>query len=548
LGSFAADSSAGDDLATARGEQVNAQGGAMSQIDAIAGDKTGEELETALTKPVNDIVDQAQLLAWNQKYAQAREMMSALPSKLSDKLGATSPLVLNVKVQYAMLLLQKIINPIAPLTLAQKQDLVSEPKALLEEPLNACTGTDLLLARSNLAVAQALSGDIDEAKKQRDEILAAKTAATVSGDKSACIETRLADLACLLDNNEGALPLYQSAYNRFLNIKNYPAAVYCVNAFCRTSKASGNARQSLDFLSSQMKNATILSPEAAAVKAEIQAWLAELNYRMTTDQFIKAQGKDFPRPEGDLMKEAERLALESLFAMQEKRPADQWLANPALDTIIKVYCSGNSVGKAVPLLRVKQAVADRSGNERAADVAKHNLASALLSYGKNNLAQTFAKFDGIEVTGDKTDPAQEARAIFKQSTVGSGGIGDNRILWLDDAYIDLVGNLVDAETEKAETLVAAGAACNKTADSFGKNSKEYMNQLRGQGLLAFRLKHNDQAKKSLIEARDVAAQNPGLPLSDRKNVYTDLIAVCDATKDANSVKTYTAEMQALPSQ
>jgi hypothetical protein len=46
----------------------------------------------------------------------------------------------------------------------------------------------------------------------------------------------------------------------------------------------------------------------------------------------------------------------------------------------------------------------------------------------------------------------------------------------------------------------------------------------------------------------VAAENPGLPLSDRKNVYTDLIAVCDALKDANSVKTYTAEMQALPSQ
>jgi len=537
------------DLATARGEAVNAQGGEMSQIDTLlTGGKTGAELETELAKPVNSLIDQAQALAWNQKYNQAREVMSALPGKLSDKLGATSPLVLNVKIQYAMLLLQKIINPIAPLTTAQKQDLVSEPKALLEEPLNNCKETDLLLARSNFAAALALSGNVEEAKKQRDEVLANKTAATISGDKSACIETRLADLACLLDNNESALPLYQSAYNRFLNIKNYPAAVYCANAFCRTSRASGNARQSLDFLSGQMKNASILTPEAAPVKAEIQAWLAELNYRMTTEQFTKIQGKDFPKPPGDLMKEAERLGLESLYAMQEKRPSEQWLANPALDTVVKVYCSGNGVGKAVPILRVKQAVAERNGNERAADVARHNLGSALLSYGKNSMAQTFAKLDGIEVTGDKTDPKQEARVIFKQSTTSGGGVGDNHILWLDDSYIDLVGDIVEAETEKAETLVAAGAACNKTADMFGKTSKEYMNQLRGQGLLAFRLKHNDEAKKILIEARTVAQENPGLPLADRRNVYSDLIAVCEALKDANSVKTYTSEMQALPSQ
>ncbi|MBS2008474.1 MAG: serine/threonine protein kinase [Cyanobacteria bacterium SZAS TMP-1] len=537
------------DLATARGEHLNADTGAMHEIDtALASDKTGEELDAALAKPVASLISQAQELSWNQKYAQAREIMSPLPGKLEEKLGGTSPLVIDVKVQYAMMLLQKIINPLAPLTLAQKQDLVSEPKALLEEPLSEGQDTELWLARSNYALAQALSGEVDEAKKLREEILSARTSGTISGDKAAYIETRLGDVALALDERETALPLYQSAYQHYLGDKNFAAANYCASIYCRVAKDSGNAKDSLDFLNKQLQNAALNVPEAAGLRSELQAWLADLNYSMTSDRFMQLQGSGLVKPSGDLMREAEKLASESLMAGQERRVADRWLSDPALDTLIRVYSSGGNVGKAVPLLRVKLAVAERTASERAADNARHNLGTALLSYGRSAVAQTNAKLDGIEVTGDKTDPKEEARALLKQSTGTSGGIGDNRILWLDDHYVELAGNFVDNAADKAVMLVAAGASCNKTEEIYGKNSREYLSQLRGQGLLAWRFKHNGEAKKSLVDARDIVQANPGLPLMDRKAVYSDLIMVCEGMKDSAAVKTYTAEMQALVKQ
>ncbi|MBS1998684.1 MAG: hypothetical protein JSS86_20310, partial [Cyanobacteria bacterium SZAS LIN-2] len=64
----------------------------------------------------------------------------------------------------------------------------------------------------------------------------------------------------------------------------------------------------------------------------------------------------------------------------------------------------------------------------------------------------------------------------------------------------------------------------------------------------WRFKHNEEAKKSLVDARDIVQANPGLPLMDRKAVYADLIMVCEGMKDSSAAKTYTAEMQALVKQ
>jgi hypothetical protein len=105
-------------------------------------------------------------------------------------------------------------------------------------------------------------------------------------------------------------------------------------------------------------------------------WIATAD-EGTLKQFF-ADRNVIKKSNGDLRHEAERLALESLIAFQANRPSELWLSGPALDTLTNIYFEGNTVGRAVPLLRLKLALGERTGNTRAADEARNALGAALL--------------------------------------------------------------------------------------------------------------------------------------------------------------------------
>jgi hypothetical protein len=142
-------------------------------------------------------------------------------------------------------------------------------------------------------------------------------------------------------------------------------------------------------------------------------------------------------------------------------------------------------------------------------------------------------------------PAQEAKVIYdlsyKQVTAG----GETAVLWLDPRFGDLAAKNIENDAVKVLLLTACDKSCENVADLYGKDSLEYLGQLRQLGRLGWRLGRGAEAQKSLLEARDVVVANAGLPLLDRLNVYSDLILVCQGLKDSASVKKYTAEMNSL---
>jgi hypothetical protein len=205
------------DINETGGEQIFVDASTIEAIDALlAGDKSVEELEKALKEPVEKLVSVTQSLAWSQQYAPAQQAMALLIDKLSRKLGANSPLVVNLKLQYASRLLQKIINPASPLTPSQRKELVGEPMALLDTPMTLSSGSDLWQAKSNFALAQAISGNDAEARKLRDEVAGAYDRDTQGEDIKALIEVRLGDADVALADTNAALPMYQNAFHRFL--------------------------------------------------------------------------------------------------------------------------------------------------------------------------------------------------------------------------------------------------------------------------------------------------------------------------------------------
>ncbi len=364
------------DINEAGGSHVFVDPAASEAIDALlASDKSTEDLETALKEPVQKMVDITQSLAWSQQYAPAQEAMALLIDKLGRKLGTSSKLVVDLKLQYASRLLQKIINPATPLTLHEQQDLVGEPLAVLDTPISQGSGSDLLVAKSNFALGQAIGGKIDEAKTLRDEILAQYKNAKDGPDNTSLIEVRLGDTDMALGDAAAALPLFKSAYQKFVSEKKYAQAAYCVSAFSRAFWLSAQLKDGYEFLSAELAKPESNDANAAILKAELQAWLGQLDFWVATaDEGVLKQF--FPdrdsvkKSSGDLKREAERLSLESLISTEARRPSELWLTNPALETLTKVYFDGNTVGRTVPLLRLKLALAQRINNTRLVDEAR----------------------------------------------------------------------------------------------------------------------------------------------------------------------------------
>jgi serine/threonine protein kinase len=543
------------DINEATGNQLLLDMGTSQAINVLLdGDKPADELEKALSEPVQKMVLVTQGLTWQQQYAPAKEAMALLIDKLSRKLGASSPLVVNTKLRYASMLLQQIINPASPLTPREKQELVGEPKALLDTPLSMDSGGDLWLARSNLALAQALTGSVDEAKKLRDDVIAGYASAAPAADKSAqieaVIEARLGDIDVALNDPKAALPMYKSAYHRFLADKTYPQAAYCISAFSRSFWLSGQLKDGYDFLTTELAKPEVVAPEGTAVRAELQAWLGQLQFWMATvdastlKRFF-ADNSAIKKSNGELRHQAERMALESWLFVQNSRPCALWLATPALDTLAKVYFEGNTIGRAVPLLRLKLAVAERTNNARAADEARSHLGVALLGYSKTPLAQAYTLYDHSQILLASSDPILEARALYDASSKPITAGGESAILWLDQWIPQLAAKFIEHEADKIVLLTGCNKSCDNIGDLYGKSSLEYFSQLRWQGHLAWRLARGAEAKKSLLDARDVALANAELPLLDRLNMYGDLILVCQGTNDKEGVKKYTSEMNAL---
>jgi hypothetical protein len=540
------------DINEAGGAQIYVNAGAIEAIDALlASDKSTADLEQALKDPVQKMVTITQSLAWSQQYGPAQEAMALLIDKVSRKLGADSPLVVDLKLQYASRLLQKIINPATPLTLHEQQDLVGEPKASLETPLTLGSGSDLLLARSNFALAQAISGNEAEAIKLRDDVMATYKNQTTGPDNASLIEARLGDTDMALNDPESALPMFKSAYQKFLADKKYPQAAFCVAAHSRACWLSDQLKQSYEFLTGELAKPEVAAPEGEPLKAALQGWLSQLDFWMATaDEGILKQffpdRKAIKKSSGELRRDAERLAMESLLSLQSLRPSELWLSNPALDTLTKVYFDGNTVGRSIPILRLKLAIAQRTNTARANDEARNGLGAALLGYSKSSLASAYASYDHSQILLDQSDPVQEAKALYSEGYKDVTTGGDKDIFWLDQWFADLAAKFIESDADKVLLTGACSKSCYNVGELYGKNSLEYLGQLRWYGRLCLVLGRVDEAKKSLISARDVAAANAQLPLLDRLYIYNDLISVCSRANDTAGVKKYTAEMNALP--
>ncbi len=539
------------DINQAGGSQIFVEPATGEAIDALlASDKSTEELETALKDPVQKMVDITQGLAWSQQYAPAQEAMALLIDKLSRKLGPNSKLVVELKLQYASRLLQKIINPATPLSLHEQQDLVGEPMSSLDTPMSQGEGSDLLVAKSNFALAQAISSKTEDAIKLRDEVAGDYKNQKEGPDNTSLIEVRLGDTDMALGDAKAALPLFKSAYQKFLSEKKYAQAAYCVSAYSRSFWLAGQVKDGYDFLNSELAKPESGVPEAAILKAELQAWLAQLDYwTATADDGILKQffpgRNDIKKSSSDLRRDAERLAMESLISTESTRPSEFWLSNPALETLADVYSEGNTVGRSIPLVRLKLALAQRTNNVRAVDSARSNLGAALIACGKAPFSSFYTNYDHSQISLDKADPAQEARSLYEQNYNDITTGGDTSIFWLDKWFANLASKYVDNDAVKVVLLTACRKSCDNVAATYGKTSDEYLSQLRSYGALGESLGRTAEAKAGLIEAKDIALANAGLPLLDRVYVYNDLVHLCQSTNDSASAKKYIAEMGGL---
>jgi serine/threonine protein kinase len=540
-------------IAAAGGNRSALEDSTMQLIDALlAGGKSSSNLENSLTKPANELVALAQNLAWSQEYEPAERIMAGLIDKLSTRLGTSSALLVDLKVQYASMLLQKIVNPVSAssFTPGVRQHVISEATALLQTSLNLAAGDDLLLARSNLALANALSGNNQEASELRDSVVAAYKA--TRGQKNrALIEARLADTVVALNKPGEALVMYKRAYQRFFAARQYPQAAYCISAFSRCCWLSGQLKERYEFLTQRLQSADLAAPEAAQVRSEAQAWLAELESWMAgiapSDLRVYFDGDTLHgKSQGQLLLEAESLALESFVATQNSRPSKLWLEGSAVDTLTRMYYNSNALGRAVPLLRLKLAVAERSNNIKTADEARNNLALVLLTYPKNYLAQTFSLFENCQISPSGTDPRQEAHSLYEQSFKRVTAGGADSIFWLDEWFPNVAAEFAKTQADKDRLLTACRISCQNVARVYGRDSLEYMIQLRWHGRLAWHLGQGAVARKSLSEARDVANARPSLPLLERRNVYFDLAYVCQGMGDKTAAAKYMDQMNLLP--
>jgi len=541
-------------IESAGGDRSAVEESTMQLIDVLlAGGKSAPERESALAKPVDKMIVLAQNLAWSQEDKSAQRIMSGLIERLSGKLSAKSALLLNVKAYYASMLLQKIVNPACPFTPGEREDVINRSKALLQERLElggSGSGGDLWLVRCNLALAQALSGQGNDADKIRQDLLAAYRKGLIVGKDRALIEARLADIAVALNKPNHAINMYKRAYQRFFSDRQYPQAAYCIGAFSRSCWLSGHLRERYEFLTARLKRADVAAPEASIVKAEVQSWLSELQlWLATSDPSVIQVYFRSPTVHGksqhDLLIEAEHLALESFVSIQNSRPSKLWLANSAVDTLVRIYFNSNSIGKAVPILRLKLAVAERTSNIKAADEARNNLGAALLAYSKNPPAQTLFWYDNGQITLGRIGPLAEAQSLYQESFRRVTAGGADAVFWLDEWFPDLAGEFATTQPEKDKLLLACRTSCDNVAKIYGKNSLEYMIQLRWKGRLAWQLGEKALARESLTRARDLAFANDALPMIERRALYSDLSYVCRGLGDTAAAQKYNDEMNSL---
>ena len=106
---------------------------------------------------------------------------------------------------------------------------------------------------------------------------------------------------------------------------------------------------------------------------------------------------------------------------------------------------------------------------------------------------------------------------------------------------------------KVVLQTACRKSCDHTGDSFGKDSSEYLDQLRWYGHLGSMLgkpsdsksKITQEAKAGLDEAREVAAANPKIPLLNRLGAFDELIRFSQSANDQAGAKKYISEMDGL---
>ncbi len=164
---------------------------------------------------------------------------------------------------------------------------------------------------------------------------------------------------------------------------------------------------------------------------------------------------------------------------------------------------------------------------------------------KTTFASFYTNYDHSQISVDKLDPTQEARAIYEINYSDITAGGETAIFWLDKWFADLAPNYLDNDPVKVVLLTACGKSCDNVSGVYGKQSNEYLSQLRACGQLASNLHRTAEAKAKLTAALEVASANANLPLLDRLYVYNDLIRFCKSTNDEAAAKKYAAEMAGL---